>query len=156
MSPKRSPSITRVACTLLAGFLLIQTTACGTIIYPERRGQAAGRIDADMAILDGVGLFFFLIPGVIAFAVDFSTGAIYLPAGRNSRVSELFGRVEVRRFAPGGDARDQLVATLERERRGRLRWEAARAWPVDAATTPRELSRLVARANEGIVGEVGR
>jgi hypothetical protein len=31
--------------------------------------------------LDGVGLLLFLVPGVIAFAVDFATGAIYLPSG---------------------------------------------------------------------------
>jgi hypothetical protein len=29
--------------------------------------------------LDGIGLLLFFIPGVIAFAVDFATGAIYLP-----------------------------------------------------------------------------
>ena len=33
-------------------------------------------------MLDGIGLLLFIIPGVIAFAVDFSTGAIYLPGGR--------------------------------------------------------------------------
>ena len=32
-----------------------------------------------MAVLDGIGLLFFIIPGVIAFAVDFSNGTIYLP-----------------------------------------------------------------------------
>jgi hypothetical protein len=30
-------------------------------------------------VLDGIGLLVFLVPGIIAFAVDFSTGAIYLP-----------------------------------------------------------------------------
>jgi hypothetical protein len=54
-------------------------TSCGTLLYPERRGQCCGRIDPGVAVMDGVGLIFFLIPGVIAFAVDFGTGAIYLP-----------------------------------------------------------------------------
>jgi hypothetical protein len=54
-------------------------TSCGTLLYPERRGQCSGRIDAGVAVMDGIGLIFFLIPGIIAFAVDFSTGAIYLP-----------------------------------------------------------------------------
>lgn len=53
--------------------------ACGTILYPERKGQKDGRIDPAVAILDGLGLLLFLIPGVIAFAVDFSNGTIYLP-----------------------------------------------------------------------------
>lgn len=54
-------------------------TSCGTLIYPERRGQPAGRLDVGIVVLDGIGLLAFLVPGVIAFAVDFSTGAIYLP-----------------------------------------------------------------------------
>ena len=32
-----------------------------------------------MVLLDGLGLLLFFIPGVVAFAVDFATGAIYLP-----------------------------------------------------------------------------
>jgi hypothetical protein len=57
------------------------TSACGTILHPERKGQVDGRIDAGVAVLDGLGLLFFIIPGVIAFAVDFTDGAIYLPKG---------------------------------------------------------------------------
>lgn len=65
--------------------LMICTASCGTIIYPERRGQTSGRIDAGVAVMDGVGLLIFLVPGVVAFAVDFATGAIYLPS-RSSRL----------------------------------------------------------------------
>jgi hypothetical protein len=54
--------------------------SCGTLIHPERVGQPRmGRIDPAVAILDGLGLLLFLIPGIIAFVVDFSTGAIFLP-----------------------------------------------------------------------------
>ena len=60
--------------------LALQLVACGTIIHPERKGQSKGRVDPAIAVLDGVGLLLFLIPGIIAFAVDFHTGAIYLPA----------------------------------------------------------------------------
>ena len=67
-------------------FLTSQLVACGTILYPNRRGQTSGRIDPGVAILDGVGLLFFIIPGAIAFGVDFTTGAIYLPAGHHSAV----------------------------------------------------------------------
>lgn len=59
-----------------------QAAGCGLILYPEREGQAkSGRIDPTVAILDGVGCLFFLIPGLIAFAVDFHEGTIYLPPG---------------------------------------------------------------------------
>lgn len=71
---------------MLAGFL-VQISACGTILHPERRGHNGGRVDAGIAVLDGVCLLLFIIPGIIAYAVDFSTGAIYLPGGRYSSIS---------------------------------------------------------------------
>jgi hypothetical protein len=37
-------------------------------------------------VLDGIGLLVFLVPGVIAFAVDFATGAIYLPPSSSSQL----------------------------------------------------------------------
>jgi hypothetical protein len=49
-------------------------------MHNERCGRPhGGRIDWGVAALDGLGLLLFFIPGVIAFVVDFSTGAIYLP-----------------------------------------------------------------------------
>ena len=69
--------------SLLIIFLIVQMNACGFLLYPERQGQKKGQIDAGVAVLDAVGLFFFIVPGVIAFAVDFATGAIYLPPGQS-------------------------------------------------------------------------
>jgi len=63
----------------ICGVLVFQLAGCGTILYPERKGQKSGKIDTGVAILDGIGLLFFLIPGIIAFAVDFNNGTIYLP-----------------------------------------------------------------------------
>jgi hypothetical protein len=55
-------------------------TSCGALIHPERVGQPrTGRLDPSIILLDGLGLLLFLVPGVIAFIVDFATGAIYLP-----------------------------------------------------------------------------
>jgi hypothetical protein len=69
-----------MGCSTVAASLL---TSCGTIIYPDRVNQEdRGNLDPAIIILDGIGLFFFLIPGVIAFAVDFATGSIYLPADK--------------------------------------------------------------------------
>jgi hypothetical protein len=68
---------------LIVGTLSFQLGACGTIMHPERKGQT-GRgagLDVGVVLLDGIGLFFFIIPGVIAYAVDFSNGTIYLPGG---------------------------------------------------------------------------
>ena len=57
----------------------LQLASCGTIMYPERKGQRDGRLDIGVVLLDGIGLLFFIIPGVIAYAVDFTNGTIYLP-----------------------------------------------------------------------------
>ena len=70
-----------VLCLIVSVVFIIELAGCGTILYPERKGQKDGRIDPGIAVLDGLGLLFFIIPGVIAFALDFSTGAIYLPGG---------------------------------------------------------------------------
>ena len=64
---------------MMCGVLIVQLTGCGTLLYPERKGQRVGHLDAGVVILDGIGLLLFIVPGVIAFAVDFSNGTIYLP-----------------------------------------------------------------------------
>lgn len=82
----RIPS--RLIGSALVVSLLAQLTACGSIFYPERRGQiqGSGRMDPAIVVLDAVGLLFYIIPGVIAFAVDFATGAIYLPSGKQAQI----------------------------------------------------------------------
>jgi hypothetical protein len=63
--------------------LIIQLSACGYFMYPERRGQKpVGRIDPAIAVLDALGLLLFIVPGVIAFAVDITNGTLYFPSGR--------------------------------------------------------------------------
>ena len=61
--------------------LFLFTTACGTFMHPERSGQPKGQLDTSVIVMDGILLFFFIIPGLIAFAVDFSNNTIYLPPG---------------------------------------------------------------------------
>lgn len=77
-------NLTKTLYVLVCAVLVVQLTGCGTLLYPERRGQKAGHIDVGVALLDGIGLLFFLIPGVIAYAVDFSNGTIYLPGTARS------------------------------------------------------------------------
>lgn len=77
----------------LAGIVIAAITTslagCGTVFYPERKGQLSGRIDPVVAIADGVGLLFYIIPGVIAYAVDFSNGTIYLPGTSTAGIDTL-------------------------------------------------------------------
>jgi len=75
----RNGLISKSVCLLVSLVLIFGVNSCGTILYPERRGQTGGKIDVGVALLDGLGLLLFVVPGVVAFVVDFSTGAIYLP-----------------------------------------------------------------------------
>jgi hypothetical protein len=75
---------TKILAASMAITLGLNLASCGTILHPERKGQTSGHIDPAIAILDGIGLLFFIIPGAIAFAVDFSNGTIYLPGTSSS------------------------------------------------------------------------
>jgi len=104
--------VKKLVIYLITAIFVFNSTGCGTILYPERKGQLSGRIDPSIAVLDGLGLLLFLIPGVIAFAVDFNNGTIYLPGTQGSlykddatRVVTFEGDLEV----------DELEAILEKE-----------------------------------------
>ncbi len=71
---------------LLTSFIFL--SGCGTLFWPERRGNST-HLDAGVAILDGIGLLFFILPGVIAYAVDLSTGCIFLSGGGHSHRASL-------------------------------------------------------------------
>lgn len=64
---------------ILVTILSLQLCSCGYILHPERRGQQSGQIDWAVAGLDSIGILFFILPGVIAFAVDIQSGTIYMP-----------------------------------------------------------------------------
>ncbi|SHG04585.1 hypothetical protein SAMN04487965_3182 [Microbulbifer donghaiensis] len=82
--------------------MMMNLTACGYFLYPERKGQAGGRIDPVVVILDGAALLFGILPGVVAFAVDFTNGTIYLPAGGSSAIDRHVTSV-------GGDEAKKVV-----------------------------------------------
>ncbi|WP_417747060.1 hypothetical protein [Rosistilla oblonga] len=72
-----------------ASLSLAATTlpGCGTIFFPERVGQPrGGPIDWKVVALDGVGLLLFVVPGIVAFAVDFYNGTIFLPSYNYSQI----------------------------------------------------------------------
>ncbi|MFC3608715.1 polyribonucleotide nucleotidyltransferase [Stutzerimonas tarimensis] len=102
----------RLVSAVLAASLLAQLAGCGTLFYPDRRGQIDGRIDPAVAALNAVGLLFYLVPGLVAFAIDFTTGAIYLPNSRYSlspqELQEVIG-------ADGQVDGARLKALIERE-----------------------------------------
>lgn len=98
--------------------LLTQLTACGTLFYPDRRGQIDGKIDPVVAAMDAIGILFYVIPGLIAFGIDFATGAIYYPGGRTAQVAPEKLREAV---SPDGKIDNRkLQAILESELAQRL------------------------------------
>jgi len=102
----------RVIGGVLAATLLTQVSACGTLFFPDRRGQIEGQVDPVVVGLDAIGILFYVIPGLIAFGIDFATGAIYLPNDQYSVAPEKL------REAIGADGKvDQikLKAILHRE-----------------------------------------
>ena len=101
-------SIKRKSTLAIALTLSLTLTACGTILYPERKGQVNGQIDPAIAVMDGIGLLFFLVPGVIAFAVDFSNGTIYLPHGKRSHLTTS----ELRQYRAGKLEQSELASRL--------------------------------------------
>ncbi|CAH1044357.1 hypothetical protein [Halomonas sp. TD01] len=70
----------------IVGVSIVTLSGCGTLFHPERKGQLSGNVDPVVAIANGVGLLFFIVPGVIAYAVDFSNGTIYLPSASSASV----------------------------------------------------------------------
>jgi hypothetical protein len=65
---------------IASGATACSAAGCGTFIHSERCGQPhSGHLDWKIVALDGLGLLLFFVPGVVAFVVDFCTGAIFLP-----------------------------------------------------------------------------
>lgn len=95
--------------SMVVASCVVSLTGCGTVFYPERKGQISGEIDPIVAVANGVGLLFFLVPGVIAYAVDFSNGTIYLPGTHSASL-------DVQRLEDANDR--QALETLLSEKAG--------------------------------------
>lgn len=74
-------NLRRFALITLATTYGLSTVSCGYVFHPERRNQQrhSGQLDVSIVLLDAIGCLFFIIPGVIAFAVDITSNTIYLP-----------------------------------------------------------------------------
>lgn len=56
-------------------------TGCAAILHPERQGNRPGPVAVGPLVLDILWFIPGIVPGIIAIAVDFGSGAIYLPRG---------------------------------------------------------------------------
>ncbi len=99
---------------------------CGMILHPERRNQPpGGSMDWSIFALDTVGLLLFFIPGVIAFAVDFSTGAIYLPPNQTGDARRVKNRQLVSVQVPQKELTQQRLEQVASRHIGRDVWLVA-------------------------------
>jgi hypothetical protein len=135
-------------CLTVLISMVLNLFGCGTIMYPERRGQRAGDIDIKVAVLDGIGLIFFIIPGVIAYAVDFSTGAIYLPGGHRSGRPGLGARfIQVNPVELRNSETIRKIVIRETGIPENVAWNKLEAYPMDKAEEA--MARLSALENSG-------
>lgn len=136
----------RLPAALIMASMVLTLTSCGTLIHPERRGQPAGRLDPAIVVLDAVGLLLFFVPGVIAFAVDFSTGAIYLPPEHAAALPVDSAHLRTVRMSPDELTPQKIESIVQQETGKNIRLQPGsyRAIPLrqieDSSTVP--LQRL--------------
>lgn len=93
-------------------------SSCALALHPERKGNNATPIDTGPFVVDLLLLLPGIIPGVIALALDFGTGAIYLNKGSGK---SLLGHrsaedrvLEVRVVDETGQVLDRRSVAVER------------------------------------------
>jgi hypothetical protein len=142
----------RCARTALV-LLLAQLLGCGTLLYRERVGQPRGKLDVVVVLLDSIGLVYFVAPGLVAFAVDFATGAIYLPRQAPPSLAEDDGRIQVRML--GESSRDpRAIEQAVHEATGvelAGHWDELQIWTQGTEPLAQRLLELDARA-QGCAG----
>ena len=61
---------------LIVAVLFFGVSSCGTIIKNSKGGKT-NELDVNIVLLDAIGLLFFIVPGLVAYAVDFGNRTIY-------------------------------------------------------------------------------
>ena len=99
MSQDGEKTSRRLVITQLGAMVLVVPTAgCGYMLYPERRGNTLRtQLDASVVIMDALLILFFVIPGLIAFAIDINSGCIYMLGDMTDATPRLHRRLLKRR-----------------------------------------------------------
>lgn len=128
---------------------------CGTVFHSERVHQPHSRdIDWKIAALDGLALAFFFVPGVIAFVVDFSTGAIYLPVESPGNTQPILDGVPVTPAQQPATILNSPVSTDQKRDDRQRQLTSSHAKLERVSSSPRNLDRP---AIEAVLGNhVGR
>jgi hypothetical protein len=73
--------------------LFFGLSSCGTIFkYQDIGVKRSAKIDYDILFLDSLGLFIFLVPGLVALGFDYATGTLF--------ISEKEARARAEEFTP--------------------------------------------------------
>ncbi len=75
---------------------LAMASGCGYFFHPERRGNSGGEISGVSLVGDLLWLIPGIIPGVVALAIDFTSGAVYIGGGRYGMTVAPHGSVAIR------------------------------------------------------------
>lgn len=114
------PRLYRSAIALLLSLNLIAASGCGYILYPERQGQSGSRIDPVVAAMDAGLLLLYIVPGLVAFAVDFTNGTIYIPPGGESAIDRHIGAEDTEQLLDDGWSALPVDGELNSENIARL------------------------------------
>ena len=136
---------------LAAAGLAMHLASCGTILHPERRGQPPGRLDPGIVILDAVGLLLFFIPGIIAFAVDFSNGTIYLPPEYSAAPEAGPQELRTVRLSSGELTPEGIADVVERQTGRSVRLEAG-SYRAERLSSLEEFSAATLQRLRGLAG----
>ena len=61
---------------LIVAVLFFGVSSCGTIIKNSKGGKT-NELDVNIVLLDAIGLLFLIVPGLVAYAIDFGNRTIY-------------------------------------------------------------------------------
>lgn len=144
-------SLRTIVSSVVLSVLIFETVSCGYILYPERHGSRSGQIDPAVVIMDGLGLLLFIVPGVVAFAVDFTSGSVYLGGSRHTSSLSNQSHVIVVDQATIRD-KTKLETVVSRETGQAVHLDAGNI-SVMRVTDPEHVRELVTFANEHIVND---
>ena len=75
--------------SVLLLLMFFTMASCGSLMYKDRRFvEKSDRIDYFVLGIDSMGLFCFVVPGLVFLFVDYSTGALWLSKDEDSRYVE--------------------------------------------------------------------
>lgn len=75
------------ALLLLAVGCFLTIQSCGTIFKSNQAGKMhSKKLDISIVLLDAIGLVLLLVPGIVAFTIDYLNGTLFLPYGATAKL----------------------------------------------------------------------